>query len=161
MSHAIRLILVLAGIWLGFSGRFDPLILLLGGASLLGVVALCHRMGVVDEESVPIALRHGRIAAYVPWLGWEIFKANLDVARRILAPGRPRIAPRLIRVRASQRSELAQVVYANSFTLTPGTVSVDLSQGEILVHALHAEAAAGVAAGSMDRKCAALERESA
>lgn len=159
MTHAIRLTVVLAGVWFAFSGLLDPLILTLGAGSLVVVVALCHRMGVIDGESVPIGLRHGRIAAYIPWLGWEVLKANLDVASRILAPGGPRIAPRLIRVRASQRSELAQVVYANSITLTPGTISVDLSQGEILVHALHADAAAGVETGSMDRKCAALERE--
>jgi len=116
-------------------------------------------MDVVDGEGVPIGLQHSRVVAYVPWLAWEIVKANVDVARRILAPGRPRIAPRLVRVRASQRSELGQVVYANSITLTPGTVSVDLTDGELLVHALHADAAAGVEAGAMDRRCAALERQ--
>ena len=71
------------------------------------------------------------------------------------------ISPRIIRVRASQQTELAQVIYANSITLTPGTVSVDLRDGEVLVHALHAEAAEGVESGEMDRRCTALERDSA
>ena len=159
MPHAFRLTAVLAAVWLAFSGLLDPLILALGAGSVLVVVALCRRMDVVDGEGVPIGLQHSRVVAYVPWLAWEIVKANVDVARRILAPGRPRIAPRLVRVRASQRSELAQVVYANSITLTPGTVSVDLTDGELLVHALHADAAAGLETGGMDRRCAALERE--
>ena len=56
------------------------------------------------------------------------------------------------------RTDLGRVVYANSITLTPGTISIDVADGEVLVHALHAESAAGVEEGSMNRKCAALER---
>jgi multicomponent Na+:H+ antiporter subunit E len=161
LKHAIALTTVLSLVWLAWSGHFEPLLLALGAGSVLVVVALSAHMRVLDEESMPLSLHHGRLLLYVPWLFWEIVKANLDVARRIVAPGGPRIAPRLIRVRASQRSELAQVVYANSITLTPGTVSVDLSDGEILVHALSREAAEGLETGEMDRRCTALETERA
>jgi multicomponent Na+:H+ antiporter subunit E len=157
VKHSIGLTLMLSVFWLAWSGHFEPLILGLGAASLLFVVALSARLKVVDEESVPLGLHYPRLLLYVPWLAFEIVKANLDVARRILTPGRLPIAPRLIRVPASQRTELAQVIYANSITLTPGTISLDLKDGQILVHALHAEAAAGVEAGDMDRKCAQLE----
>jgi multicomponent Na+:H+ antiporter subunit E len=159
VKHAIALTLVLSGVWLAWSGHTEPLLVALGGGSLLFVVWLSNRMGVLDAESVPLGLRYGRLLAYIPWLALEILKSNIDVARRILTPGPLQISPRMIRVRASQRTELAQVVYANSITLTPGTVSVDLHQGEILVHALHAEAAAGVQTGVMDGKCARLEAE--
>ena len=157
MKHTIGLTLMLSLIWLAWSGHFEPLTLGLGAASLLFVVALSARMKVVDEESVPLGLHYPRLLLYVPWLAFEIVKANLDVARRILTPGRLPISPRLIRVPASQKTELAQVVYAKSITLTPGTISVDLKDGQILVHALHAEAAAAVETGEMDRKCAQLE----
>lgn len=150
--------IVLSGVWLLWSGHFEPLVVGLGAGSILFVVWLSNQMQIVDSESVPTGLRLFRVLAYIPWLAWEIVKANLDVARRILSPD-PQISPRLIRVPASQESELAQVVYANSITLTPGTVSIDLQGGELLVHALHADAAAGVEAGDMDRRCQALEAE--
>ena len=157
MRHPIGLFVVLSVVWLLWSGHFEPLILALGMGSLLFVVALSLRMKIVDAEGAPLALHFPRLALYVPWLAWEIVKANLDVARRILTPGAPRIAPRLVRVQASQRTEVAQVIYANSITLTPGTIAVDVARGEILVHALHADAAAGVEEGTMNAKCAALE----
>jgi multicomponent Na+:H+ antiporter subunit E len=85
-------------------------------------------------------------------------KANIDVARCIRAPASPPIAPRIIRVKASQTPHVGRVVYANSIALTPGTISIDVTDGEILIHALHREAADGVEEGIMNRKCTALER---
>lgn len=160
MKHKISLILVLSGVWLAWSGHTELLILALGAGSIVFVVWLSAHMKIVDSESVPTTLRYGRVIAYVPWLAREIVKANLDVARRILTPGPLPIAPRFVRVPVSQRTSVGQVIYANSITLTPGTISVDLIDGEILVHALSAEAAAGVADGVMDAKCAALEGNS-
>jgi multicomponent Na+:H+ antiporter subunit E len=161
MKHIASLTAVLAFLWLIWSGHFEPLTLSLGAGSVIVVVALSVRMKVVDDEGAPIGLRYPRLALYVPWLAWEIVKANVDVARRILSPGPPAISPRIIRVRASQASELGQVIYANSITLTPGTISIDVEGGEILVHALHADAAAGVENGEMDRRCTRLETKSA
>ena len=157
VKHPIVLTLALTAVWLAWSGHFEPLLLALGAGSIAFVVALSAHMKIVDHESVPIGLHFPRLLLYIPWLAWQIVKANLDVARRILTPGEPPIAPRIIRVRASQQTDLAQVIYANSITLTPGTVSIDVSGGEILVHALHAEAAAEIESGEMDRRCAALE----
>lgn len=156
--HAVILMAVLSAVWLSWSGHFEPLTLGLGAGSVAFVVWLSHHMKVVDSESVPVGLLYFRLATYLPWLGWEIAKANLDVARRILSLGAPPISPRLIQVPASQESEIVQVVYANSITLTPGTVSIDLRGGKVLVHALHADAAAGVETGEMDRRCRDLEK---
>ena len=78
-------------------------------------------------------------------------KANVDVARRILTPGRS-ISPTMLRVRATQRTDLGRVVFANSITLTPGTVSVDVGEDEILVHALSRDGAEELAGGEMDRR---------
>ena len=157
MKRLLILGVVLSGIWLLWSGHFEGLLLGLGGASILFVVLLSNHLKLVDEESVPTGLHYPTLAAYLPWLALEIVKANLDVARRIIRPGPLDISPRMIRVPASQRTELGRVIYANSITLTPGTISVDLKGGEILVHALHAEAAQGVESGDMDRRCTALE----
>jgi multicomponent Na+:H+ antiporter subunit E len=87
---------------------------------------------------------------------WEIFKSTIDVVRIILDPKLP-IRPQLIRVKASQRSEVGQVIYANSITLTPGTISLDVRNDRILVHALTDAAAEGLKTGEMDDYVARLE----
>jgi len=146
---------VLGLTWTLWSGYYTPLLLALGFVSVLVVVAICIRMGLVDDEGAPVELLP-RLWAYLPWLMWEICKANVDVARRILDPRLP-IAPRMIRVVAGQRRDLGRVIYANSITLTPGTVSVAVEGDEILVHALTAAAADGLAEGEMDRRVTRLE----
>ncbi len=78
------------------------------------------------------------------------------VARQVLRPSLP-ISPTLIKVAARQRTELCQVIFANSITLTPGTISIDIAEGMITVHALTAAAAADVEAGEMNRRVAVIE----
>ena len=80
----------------------------------------------------------------------------MDVAKRILSPRLP-ISPRVIRVKAGQQSDLARVIYANSITLTPGTVSLSLEGDEIEVHALTREAAEELESGKMDRRVTRTE----
>ena len=93
---------------------------------------------------------------YWPWLLWEIAKAGWDVTKIILHPDLP-ISPELIRVPASQRTDLGRVIYANSITLTPGTISVETDEETILVHALTRAGAEGLESGDMDRRCTAFE----
>ena len=150
MKHAISLGLVLFAVWLLWSGHFTPLLVSLGLVSTLAVVFIGKRMRVMDEEGAPLDLPL-RALRFLPWLGWQIVKANLHVAGRILG-GRVRIRPTLIRVKASQKRELGRVIYANCITLTPGTVAVDLEGDQILVHALTPEAADELRSGEMDRK---------
>jgi multicomponent Na+:H+ antiporter subunit E len=137
------------------SGFFETLLLALGAVSCLAVVLIARRMDVVDREGHPIHLGW-RALLYWPWLAWEIVKANLDVARRIVDPKLP-ISPRVIRVKTSQKSELGQVIYANSITLTPGTVSMLVSGDSILVHAIAESPAEGLKTGDMDRQVTAME----
>ena len=93
---------------------------------------------------------------YAPWLLLEIIKSNLDVARAILSKDL-KIQPQLVRVKASQKTDMGRVIYANSITLTPGTITLDVRGDEFLVHALLDATADGVRSGEMDRRCAALE----
>jgi multicomponent Na+:H+ antiporter subunit E len=97
-----------------------------------------------------------RALLYIPWLILEVVKSNIDVARRILDPRLP-ISPRVIEVQASQRRDIGRVIYANSITLTPGTVSIDTDGDRITVHALTEEAAAGLLTGEMDRRVTRFE----
>jgi multicomponent Na+:H+ antiporter subunit E len=88
---------------------------------------------------------------YWLWLLKEIVKSNLDVARRALG-SKTLVAPVVFDARASQRSELALVIHANSITLTPGTVSLALEPGTIRVHALHPDVAKDAVDSGMDAR---------
>lgn len=157
MARALYLLISLALIWLLLSGHYTPLLLGLGAASCLLVWYISDRMDLVDHEEHPLHLRPIRLLLYWVWLCGEVVKSNIDVARRIIDPKMP-IHPKLLTVRTSQRTELGQVIYANSITLTPGTVSIDLTGHEIEVHALAAEPAEDLLGGEMDRRVSGTER---
>ena len=155
MVHAVSLGLILFATWLLMSGVYIPLILLLGVFSCAVVVLIAMRMDVIDHEAVPLHITF-RSLLYWPWLLWEIVKANIDVTRRVL--GFAPISPTMIRLQATQKTDLGLVIFANSITLTPGTISIDVEEnGEILVHAISREGAEGFADGEMDRRVTELE----
>ena len=131
----------------------------LGAASVIFVLYISRRMDLVDHEGHPIHMG-ARAGAYWMWLLWEIVKANIDVAKIIISP-KMKIKPHIFEVKASQVSELGHVIYANSITLTPGTVTVDVHGGVLSVHALTQEAADGVKSGEMDAKVVRMEGLSA
>ncbi|MEE3370757.1 MAG: Na+/H+ antiporter subunit E [Planctomycetota bacterium] len=155
LRHSVVLFVVLTIVWLSWSGHFEPLLLACGVLSCGLVVAICRRMQIVDAEGAPLRLGL-RPLFYVVWLVKEVVEANFHVARRLLDP-RLAIHPQLIRLRASQSGDLTRVVYANSITLTPGTVSVAIEDDEIVVHALTRSAADEDKSGEMDRRVTQLE----
>jgi len=120
------------------------------------VVWLVHRMDQIDGSPTQWGLA-GRSVTYIPWLLLEILKSNFHVTRLILAPDLP-IRPQLVTGLASQKSDMGQVIYANSITLTPGTITLDLRDGRVLVHAISDVTAAGITDGVMNQKVAALEK---
>ena len=101
-----------------------------------------------------------RFILYTPWLVWEIVLANLHVAYLVLHPKLP-IAPSLVAFETSLGSERAQVLLAQSITLTPGTVTVDATDGWFIVHCLSARSRQGIEEGSIQRKVAHVFEESA
>jgi len=147
--------ILLFGLWLLLSGHFTPLLLGFGVSSCLFVIWIIHRMDVIDNETRIIRVGW-RLLTYFPWLAWEIVKANWDVAWRILHPGLP-ISPTLFVVTSTQKSDVGRVTYANSITLTPGTVTVDLEGDKFTVHALTRGAAEALMEGEMDRRVTAVE----
>ena len=152
----MKLALVLFGVWVLLSGIIEPLLLGLGLASSLAVVWITVRADRRDGEPVPFTLRVERLPGYLLWLAWEIVKSNVDVSRRILSPSLP-IAPTVRWLPASQRSELARVIYADSITLTPGTLSIDLEDGSVEVHALNEGSLDALERGEMDARVSRLE----
>lgn len=135
LVYIVVLTVVLAVLWLLLSGFwFKPLLLGFGVLAVVCAVALTLRMGLMDGEAVPF----GGIAAFLPywgWLGGEIFKANVQVVKLSLAPNL-NIKPVMTRVAVSMKSDMARATYANSITLTPGTVMVEVEDTGFIVHAL-------------------------
>jgi len=150
--------LVLFVFWLLLSGYFTPFLVSVGLASAVAVVAFARRMEVVDREGHPVHLGPRAMLTYWPWLIKEIVKSAWDVSRIIVHPRLP-ISPALITVKSTQKTDLGRMVFANSITLTPGTISVRVGRGEILVHALTADTAEALCAGEMDRRVTRLEGE--
>ena len=158
---AVVIALVLFVLWVTLSGLFKPILVMLGLASTALVVAIVGRLGILDSEGVPLTVRFGRMAAYFGWLLVEVLKADWAVTRIILSP-QPLLAQQLLRVPVTTRTDLAKVVYANSITLTPGTVTVETAGEHFYVHALAHEFADMDALAAMnDRVCATEIRDPA
>jgi multicomponent Na+:H+ antiporter subunit E len=153
--HVVVLFITLAVLWVLWSGLFKPLMLLLGLASCILVVWLAKRFDTLDHESVPVHLGP-KIIAYWGWLTKEIVIASLQVTRIVLARNMP-ISPCMVKVQSKSHGQVRQVLFANSITLTPGTLTTDIDDdGMLTVHALTTDGAQGVTDGPMNDKVAAL-----
>lgn len=148
MGYVIGLAIALTLLWLGFSGLMKPLILILGVISIGVSVFLAGRLGIIDREASP----YHRIFAfirYAPWLVKEILKSNWTVLKAILSP-ELNIHPTLVKVKTTCKSDLAKVIFANSITLTPGTVTLRVEDDFLLVHGLYEEGTEPEAFQKMD-----------
>ena len=156
MRHKISLSIILLLFWLLNSGHYHYLILALGVASIAIVVLIAHRMDVVDHESqtIHLSLEYPRFGL---WLIKEIVVANLTVVKHIWL-GNKTITPTVKVIKASQTSDVGKVIYANSITLTPGTVALGLVNDEIMVHALIQENIESLESGDMDSRVSKLEQ---
>lgn len=159
--YIIGLIVLLAVVWLAWSGHFEPLLLSFGVGSVLLTVWVSWRLQVVGDEGQPLSWGT-RPLTYGPWLIGAIITANIDVLQRIL--GFKPVEPTWTIVPAKQKSNLGRVVFANSITLTPGTVSVDIYERDqahyILVNAISPDGAADLDnGGEMGERCQRLEGE--
>ena len=141
--------IILFAFWLLLSGHFDPLLLALGLASVALTIFLMKRMKFIDYECYPLLSL--RFPAFLVYIFREIVKANIDVIKRIMTFKGESISPQLIEIPLPQKTDLGRVIYANAITLTPGTVSVELKQETVIVHALTKEAADDLSSGEMAR----------
>jgi multicomponent Na+:H+ antiporter subunit E len=112
-------------------------------------------MKIVDSEGMPVHLL-GRALLYIPWIAYQVLIANIDVARRVLLP-KANVTPQLFEVATSQETDLGRVLYANSITLTPGTVSIIVFHDRIKVHAISKQGADSLNDGEMDRRVTRME----
>ena len=149
--HKISLIISLLVLWIILSGHYTLLQLSLGLLSVLIVTIISSRMNLIIFDQPILQLYFIKFIPYGFWLMIQILRSNIDVCIRILNPKLP-INPQLVTVKSTQASNLAKVIYANSITLTPGTISIDLDGSEIEVHSLSETGVDGLKTGVMDKK---------
>lgn len=136
--------------WLVWSGNYQPMVVGLGTLSCALVTVIALRTGFFSADVYALHLWQ-RLPQFWAWLLKEIIKANFIVARTVLSPRLP-ISPNIVTIDARSLPAVGQATFANSITLTPGTLTVDLNLGQIEVHCLTREAAADLQGGEMLRR---------
>ena len=155
--HAAILFVSLMAFYVVLSGQIhNAFLMIVGGVCCLGITLLAKRLGIVDDEGMPYRWWL-RTALYLPWLMWQVLLANIDVLKRVWAPGKLDIQPRMITVPHELRTAYGIATYMNSITLTPGTVTIDVGEDEFLVHALTQDAADDLLTGEMHKRVLAVE----
>ena len=143
--------------WLALSGHYTTLLLILGAASCFWVLMISRRMGINAHEGKPIHLVSWRIVPYWIWLIKEILLSTWAVSRMILSPGSS-VRPQLAKIPANNMSDLSKVTYANSITLTPGTLTIEAEGDELEIHTLRADMLEPLKRGEMADRVRKIER---
>ncbi len=155
MKPVLGLTATLLTFWLLLSGQYTLLWLSFGAASVTLVVWLSRRMDIVDHEAHHLSLGL-RVTGYWVWLAGAILRAAVSAVRRILSSGAA-ISPVMHRLPTGTMTPLAQVTYANSMTLTPGTLAAVVDDEGITVHALHPDSLPDPALDPMAARIRKLE----
>jgi len=156
LSSVLLLLIILMSSWLLWSGLFKPLLISLGIFSCVLSVYLANRMGFFRHQQDLLTLLP-RLPGYWLWLLKEIVVSSLDVAKLILKPSMP-ISPTVVVLTAENKTDVGQVIFGNSITLSPGTVTLDLHEGQVLIHCLSSDSAKELEKGEANRRAAALEK---
>ena len=144
---------LLLGFWILLSGRFDLFHLTLGVLSCLLISYMSYDLLFANVRIGDIRLMVKRFFTAGPWFLSQIFTANLHVAYLALSPKMP-IDPAIIRFNTKLESDISWVALANSITLTPGTITIDIRDGEFFVHAIDKKVALDLDTGEMEDKIA-------
>ena len=146
----IKSALFFAIIWLLLSGHYTTLILSLGALSVLVVTWFVWRMDRGDGELGVLPMRP-RLLNYLLWLRWQVVLSSIDLVRRIWDPTLP-IRPTWQRLDIKVTSPLAKMLYANSITLTPGTLTTDVREDHFMVHSLTSDGIDELRKGRMEKQ---------
>ena len=157
-SAFLATFIILLALWLVLSGHYDAFHITLG-------LICCALVSFFSHDLLFPAFHWGRnltilfrFTAYLPWLFYQIILSNLHVARMVLHPQMP-IDPAIIEFKTKLKSSISQTTLANSITLTPGTITVDIRDGKYYVHALTKKVAADVLSGEMENRVASIYDE--
>ena len=150
----------MVALWLMLSGIYKPMLIGFGIVSVALVMVIVRRMDQVDGDHVRISIKPIQFFFYVLWLFIEIAKSNWRVTKIVLARTMP-IRQNLFEVPYSQTSDLGQVIFANSITLTPGTLTIETETGDFLIHALSYDPTDMDALADMGRRVTGIENGAA
>ena len=135
----VYLFVFLILIWLALTSTFRAQELITG-VLISFFLALFLSKNYVGLGFPPFSLKRFFLSIlYIPILFWEILKANLDVAYRVIHPKMP-IRPGIVVIRTGLKSDIAKTILANSITLTPGTFTLDIIGDRLLVHWINVKA---------------------
>ena len=156
MKKIVTLIF-LALLWLLMSGLYKTLILSFGAISVILVMLFTQRMAENDGYNLKSELSFFKTVKYLGWLFIEVVKSNWEVSK-ILLSGTVEINQKFVETPVSQKSDLAKVLFANSITLTPGTVTVETEDQSFMVHALNVTESSMDELKHMNEKVTHIER---
>ena len=148
----LAVFLILFAFWLLLSGHYDLFHLSLGLICSLLVAFVSHDLLIENISGSKRFKKTRRFLFYVPWLIYQVVLANLHVAYLVVNPRA--IDPRIVRFKTRLKSQFAMVTLGNSITLTPGTITMDIVDGEFVVHALSKKVADDLLSGEMERRVA-------
>lgn len=141
---AVLIFVLLMGFWLLLSATLHWQHLLVGAILSLGITAVWSRIEIGGGRRTSFSLRQlVLLLLYLGCLLWEVLKANIMVALIVLNPRLP-VSPGFVIARHELKHHLMRALYANSITLTPGTITVDLEGDRLVVHAITDPAGRGV-----------------
>jgi len=144
--------------WMLLSGKFDAFHLTLG-VICCGVASyLFHDLLFANVRVGDMRIIAGRFIRYIPWLLWQIALSNIHVASLVLSRKMP-IDPRVIKFKTKLETDISMVTLANSITLTPGTITMDIKDGVFYVHAVSQKVADDLNAGEMEDRVAHIFME--
>ncbi|MFC7204050.1 monovalent cation/H+ antiporter subunit E [Haloferax namakaokahaiae] len=151
VSKAVVMFGASFGFYLLLSGVVSTFNIVTGAISAGIVTAIFARISFVNSPTPRrFVMRAGRFLIYVPYLLYEIVKANFEVAYIILHPKLP-IDPKMQRFRAAIWGDLSVTTLANSITLTPGTLTVDVDRDSLIIHSLTGSSRDGLSDGALER----------
>ena len=157
--YRISIFLLLFGIWIVFSGQFDAFHLALGLISTALVTAISSDFFFADRSRGTGARIQEivRLPWYLLWMLYQILLSNLHILKLALSPGDlPEVQPRLVRIKTGLKTDFAKWFLANSITLTPGTITIDIDGDELLIHSISEATTTGVEDDAMERKIASM-----
>ena len=152
--YITRWTILLSVFWLLLSGFIQPLLLSFGAISVIVVLVVLQRMNDVDQKQQPLGTGLP-LVRYLPWLFGQIVSSSLHVTKLIWGSAE-KVSPSFAKIDIKEVPDNCHALYANSITLTPGTLSVDLVDGVVSVHALQKSSIETIKQGAMQRKIAAI-----
>jgi len=155
--YRICIFLLLFGIWIVFSGQFDAFHLTLGILSTALITAISSSFFFQNRSqgAGPRFQQILRLPWYLLWMLYQILLSNIHILKLALGPkDLPQVEPVLVRIKTNLKTDFGKWMLANSITLTPGTITIDIEDDELLIHSISDLTTAGVEDDSMERKIA-------